>query len=161
MNPSNPLQLRTPSDKEIYWTREFHAPNKLVFDSMTKPDLIRRWLLGPEGWSMPVCKVDLRVRGRYRYVWSHPERGEMGVGGVFKEINAPTKLVNTERFDQSWYPGEAIGTVILEEKNGKTILHSTMLYESKTARDTVLESKIELGLSLGYSRLVAVLAELT
>jgi uncharacterized protein YndB with AHSA1/START domain len=69
-------------------------------------DLIIRWLLGPAGWTMSVCKVDLHVSGKYRYVWSHPEMGEMGVKGVFKEIIIPRTIVNTENFDQPWYPGE-------------------------------------------------------
>ena len=87
------LKITTPSDRELSWTREFNASRKLVFDAMTKPELIRRWLLGPEGWTMPVCEVDLRVGGKYRYVWSHPEKGEMGMGGVYKEIIKPEKNI--------------------------------------------------------------------
>ncbi len=154
------LKITTPSDRELSWTREFNASRKLVFDAMTKPELIRRWLLGPEGWTMPVCEVDLRVGGKYRYVWSHLENGEMGIGGVFKEILKPEKIVNTEKFEQSWYPGEAIGTVVLAENNGKTTAHTTMLYESKEARDGVLKSNMESGLTASYNRLAEVLEEI-
>lgn len=154
------LNITTPSDKELSWTREFNAPRNLVFDAMTKPELIRRWLLGPEGWTMPVCEVDLRIGGKYRYVWSHPEKGEMGMGGVFKEILKPEKIVNTEKFEQSWYPGEAIGTVVLAENNGKTLAHTTMFYESKEARDGVLKSNMESGLTASYNNLAKVLEEI-
>ena len=57
---------QTPSDREIMMTRVFDAPRELVFDALTKPELVKRWLLGPDGWSMPVCEIDLRVGGAYR-----------------------------------------------------------------------------------------------
>ncbi|MCE9598236.1 MAG: SRPBCC domain-containing protein [Spirochaetia bacterium] len=102
-----PLTMTTPSDREIAWTRKLDAPRDLVFETLTKPELLRRWLLGPDGWTMPVCEVDLRVGGKFRYVWQHKERGEMGMQGVYKEIVRPEKLVHTEVFDDPWYPGEA------------------------------------------------------
>ena len=67
------LDVTTPSDREVAMTRAFDAPRRLVFDAYTKPDLVRRWLLGPEGWSMPVCEIELRVGGAIRYVWRHSD----------------------------------------------------------------------------------------
>jgi uncharacterized protein YndB with AHSA1/START domain len=154
------LKITTPSEREISWTREFKASKKLVFDAITKPELIRRWLLGPEGWTMPVCEIDLRVGGKYRYVWSHPEKGEMGMGGVYKEIIKHEKIVSTEVFDEAWYAYEAIGTVLLIEKNGITTVLTTMLYENKEVRDGVLKSNMETGLTASYNRLSEVLVEL-
>ena len=136
------LKITTPSDRELSWTREFNASRKLVFDAMTKPELIRRWLLGPEGWTMPVCEVDLRVGGKYRYVWSHPEKGEMGMGGVYKEIIKPEKIVSTEVFDEDWYAYEARGTVVLVEIDGKTTVITTMQDENKEERDGELKSNM-------------------
>ena len=108
------LKLTTPSDREIAMTRVFDAPRQLVFDAHTKPDLVRQWLLGPPGWSMPVCEIDLRVGGKYRYVWRHDRDGtEMGMGGVYREIVPPERIVNTEKFDEAWYPGEAVDTLVL------------------------------------------------
>lgn len=69
------LDVTTPSDKEIRLTRMFDASPELVFECHTKPDLLKRWLLGPPGWSMPVCEVDLRVGGRYKYVWHNDADG--------------------------------------------------------------------------------------
>src|SRR5205814_27542 len=100
-------------------TRVFDAARALVFDAHTKPELVKRWLLGPPGWSMPVCEIDLRVGGKYRYVWRHNTKGtQMGMGGVYREIVAPERIVSTERFDEAWYPGEAVGTLLLVERGG-------------------------------------------
>ncbi len=154
-----PLKLTTPSDREIVMTRVFDAPRKLVFDAHTKPELVKRWLLGPPGWSMPVCEIDLRVGGRYRYVWQRDSNGtRMGMGGVYREIRAPERIVNTERFDDAWYPGEAVDTLVLVEQGGRTTLTQTMLYESREARDAVLKSGMEQGVAASYDRLAELLA---
>jgi len=153
------LKVATPSDREIAITRVFDAPRKLVFDAHTKPELVKRWLLGPPGWSMPVCEIDLRVGGKYRWVWRHDRDGtQMGMGGVYREIAAPERLVATERFDEAWYPGEALNTLVLVEQGGRTTLTQTMLYESRAARDGVLKSGMEKGLTASYDRLAELLA---
>ncbi|PYX36351.1 MAG: ATPase [Acidobacteria bacterium] len=156
-NPGN-LKLTTRGDREIVITRAFDAPRKLVFDALTKPELIKQWLLGPDGWSMPVCEIDLKVGGKYRYVWRRDKDGtEMGMGGVYREIVAPERVVATEKFDQSWYPGEAVGTLVLIEQGGKTTLTQTILYESRQARDSVLKSGMEKGVLASYDRLANLL----
>ena len=158
--PKSPeLQLTTRGDREIIMTRDFNAPRHLVFDAFTKPELIKRWLLGPDGWSMPVCEVDLRVGGKYRYVWRKDSDGEeMGMGGVFREIDKPKRIIHTEKFDQAWYPGEAVDTTEFAEQSGGTRVTQTVLYASKEARDGVLKSGMESGVSRSYDRLDAVLA---
>ena len=153
------LKLTTPSDREIAVTRVFDAPRQLVFDAHTKPDLVRQWLLGPPGWSMPVCEMDVRVGGTYRWVWRHDTNGtEMGMGGVYREIVAPERLVTTERFDEAWYPGEALNTLVLIEQGGRTTLTQTMRYESRDARDAVIKSNMEKGVAASYDRLADLLA---
>ena len=156
-NPGN-LKLAIRGDREIVITRAFDAPRKLVFDAFTKPELVKQWLLGPDGWSMPVCEIDLKVGGKYRYVWRRDKDGtEMGMGGVYREIVAPERIVATEKFDQSWYPGEALGTFVLIEQAGKTTLTETILYESREARDGVLKSGMEKGIVASYDRLASLL----
>ena len=153
------LKLTTPSDRELAMSRVFDAPRQLVFDAHTKPDLVRQWLLGPPGWSMPVCEMDVRVGGKYRYVWRHDREGtEMGMGGVYREIVAPERIVNTEKFDESWYPGQAVDTLVLVEQRGKTTLTLTVRYESWEARDAVLKSGMESGVAASYDRLAELLA---
>jgi uncharacterized protein YndB with AHSA1/START domain len=124
---------------------------------MTKPELVRRWLLGPDGWTMIVCDIDLRVGGAYRYKWRNTQGTEMGMGGVFQEILAPERLVATERFDESWYPGDAIDTTVLVESGGRTTMTLTVLYQSREARDMALQSGMEEGMVAGYDRLAELL----
>jgi uncharacterized protein YndB with AHSA1/START domain len=158
MKNTGTLKLTTRGDQEIVMTRVFDAPRSLVFDAFTKPELVKRWLLGPPGWSMPVCEIDFRIGGRYRYLWRHENGNEMGLGGVYREIVAPERIVATEKFDESWYPGEAVGTVVLAEQGGKTTLTQTILYESRDARDAVLKSPMEQGVAASYNKLAELLA---
>jgi uncharacterized protein YndB with AHSA1/START domain len=157
MSPGK-LQITTPSECEIAMTRNFDAPRRLVFDALTKPDLVKRWMLGPPGWTMPVCEIDLRVGGAYRFVWRNSDGTEMGMGGIHREIVVPEKLVVTEKFDQAWYTGEALVTNSLVERDGKTTLTLTVRYESRETRDFVLKSPMETGVAAGYDRLEELLA---
>jgi uncharacterized protein YndB with AHSA1/START domain len=162
MKPDATLEVTTPSEREITMTRIFDAPPDLVFDAHTKPELVRRWLLGPDGWSMPVCEIDLRVGGVYRYVWRRDSDGsEMGASGIFREIERPARLVHTERFDEAWYPGEALITTTFTAEGERTRLTSTMLLESRAARDAVLKSGMESGVAAGYDRLARLLAPIS
>ena len=158
MSNAATLKVAPKDDREIVVTREFDAPRALVYDAHTKPELLKRWLLGPDGWSLVVCDMDLRVGGAYRWVWRNASGKEMGLGGVFREIAPPERIVATERFDESWYPGEAVETVVLTEQAGKTTLTSTVRYQSREARDGVLRSPMEQGVSAGYDKLDEVLA---
>jgi uncharacterized protein YndB with AHSA1/START domain len=161
MPPKNSggLKIVPRGEREIVMTRVFDAPRQLVFEAFTKPALVKRWLLGPEGWSLPVCEMDLRPGGAYRWVWRRDDDGsEMGMGGVYREVVPPERIVSTERFDQSWYPGEALITVQLVEQAGRTTLTQTLLYESREARDLVLKSPMEDGVAASYDRLASVLA---
>jgi len=156
----NTLQISTRGDREIVVTRAFDAPRTLVWDAFTKPELVRQWLLGPPGWTMPVCEIDFRVGGRYRYVWRNESGTEMGMSGVHREIVVPERIVVTEKFDQSWYPGEAVGTISLAEQGGKTMLTQIVQYESREAREVVLKSPMESGLAAGYDRLEQLVASM-
>jgi uncharacterized protein YndB with AHSA1/START domain len=160
MPSPNTLKITAHGDCELIITRTFDAPRALVWDCLTTPDLLKRWLYGPDDWTLAECDIDLRVGGKYRYLWRKSNGVEMGMGGVYREIVEPERLVSTEKFDESWYPGEAVGTAVLAEKNEKTTLTTTMRYESKAARDAVLASPMESGLSLGYDRLQQVLDSL-
>ncbi len=161
MKNTGNLKLTTRGDREIVMTRVFDAPRTLVFDAFTKPELVKQWLLGPPGWSMPICEIDLRVGGAYRYVWRQSSDGsEMGVRGAYREVVPQQRLVCTELFDEAWYPGEALITTTLTEQGGKTTLTLTVLYESREARDTVLKSGMERGVAASYDRLAELLASL-
>ena len=155
------LKVTANGDREVVITRSFDAPRTLVWDAYTKPELLKRWLgVGfiPDV-TFDVCEVDLRVGGKYRFVWRGPNF-RMGMGGEYLEIKAPERLVSTEKYDESWYPGGAVGTVVLTEKSGVTTLTQTMRYDSKEAREAVLKSGMEQGLSAGYDNLEKLLASL-
>jgi uncharacterized protein YndB with AHSA1/START domain len=150
------LKVTTPTDREIVMTRVFDAPRQLVFDAMNEPELLKRWLLGPPGWEMVVCEIDLKVGGAFRHVWRRQDGTEMGMGGVYREIVPPERISRTESFDD--YPGESLATVVLTEKGGKTTLTLTVLYPSKEARDATLASGMEHGVAASYDRLAEMLA---
>jgi uncharacterized protein YndB with AHSA1/START domain len=150
------LTATTPTDREVVMIRVFDAPRNLVFDAMNKPELLKRWLLGPPGWSMTVCEVDLKVGGAFRHVWRRDDGTEMGMGGVYREITPPERIVRTEKFDD--YPGESLCTLLLTEKAGRTTLTHTVIYPSKEARDATLASGMKEGVAASYDRLAGVLA---
>jgi predicted enzyme related to lactoylglutathione lyase/uncharacterized protein YndB with AHSA1/START domain len=158
MQNTGNLQLKLSGDREIVLTRVFDAPRSLVFDAMTKPELLKRWLTGPPGWTMSVCDVDLKVGGAYRWVWRGPDGTEMGMGGVHREIVPPERIVCTQLFDQDWTGGEAVGTLVLTESAGKTTMTNTILYASREAREAVLKTPMEQGMAMGYDRLAELLA---
>ena len=158
MNNIGGLIVTTPTDREIVMTRVFNAPRELVFDAWTKPDLVRRWLLGPPGWTMPVCEIDLRVGGAYRFEWLSQAGTVMGMGGVYREIVIPERILNTQLFDQDWTGGETLGTLLLTEHAGKTTLTNKVLYSSREARDAALRTRMAEGVEAGYARLDEILA---
>jgi len=142
MKNSGTFNIIARGDREIVVVRVFDAPRRLVFDAYTKPDLIKKWLLGPDDWSMPVCEIDLRAGGKYRYVWKDDSKGtEMGMGGIYREVVPGERIVATEIFDEAWYPGEAVDTIVLTEQDGKTTLTQTIVYNSRATRDAVLKIK--------------------
>lgn len=158
MTAKTTTQVTIPDNHEIAMTRVFNAPRELVFEAWTTPDLLRKWLLGRPGWEMIVCDVDLRVGGRYRYVWRKEDGVEMGMSGTFQEIDRPARLVTTELFDEDWTGGETLVTQTFEEKDGKTTATTVVRYGSKEARDGALKSGMADGVDLSYDRLEELLA---
>ena len=152
------LQITTPGDREIRFTRAFDAPRTMVWDAYTRPELVQRWLGAMPGWSWAVCEMDVREGGRYRWVWRGPDGAELGLGGVYKEVVPVERLVSTERYDQQWYEGDAVGTVELTEANGRTTLVMTLRYASKEVRDAVLQSPAAGGMEMGFTKLDELLA---
>lgn len=151
----NKLKLEAEGDRTIRMTRSFNAARMAVFDAWTKPELLRRWLLGPgDHWTMPICDIDLRIGGTYRFVWRNGMDGtEMGLSGKYLEIVPPSRIVATESFDESWYPGGAVVATYLFEQGEITTLTQQITYDSAAARDGVLRSPMEGGVRISYDRL--------
>ena len=154
------VNVTTPTDREVVIRRSFSAPRSLVFDAHTRPQLVRRWLLGPPGWTMAVCEIHLRAGGTYRYELHGPEGEVMGWGGVYREVVSPERLVATELFDQDWTGGGTVNTLVLAEHEQRTDLTLTILYTSKDARDGALASGMTIGMEAGYGLLDTLLVAL-
>jgi uncharacterized protein YndB with AHSA1/START domain len=154
MKNTGTLKVTTPSPREIVLTRVFNAPRHMVYDAWTKPELLKRWF-GPRGWSLAVCEVDLRVGGKWRFVLRGPSGQEMGMHGVYRELQPPERSVHTESFDD--FPGESIVTGVLVEKDGKTMMTATILYPSQEVRDAVIQSGMEHGAAESYDKLAEIL----
>ncbi len=141
----------TLSDREIVVTRVFDAPRRLVFEAWTNPEHVPHWMLGPEGWTMPVCEIDLRPGGAWHFVWRHSDETEMAMRGVYREIVPPERLVTTESWGGDW--PETLNTLVLAEEDGKTTVTITVLYPSQEARDAALATGMKQGMSLSFDRL--------
>jgi uncharacterized protein YndB with AHSA1/START domain len=157
---SGSFTVTTPSDREIRMTRVFAAPRHLVFDAMSKPEHIKRWWgrLG-DGYSVPVCEVDLRPGGRWQFVNRHPN-GEAAFHGVYREIAPPERVVYTEIFEEFPDVESVVTAVLTEEGAGKTRLTVTAVYPSVEVRDMVIQSGMERGAAISYDRLEEVAREL-
>lgn len=157
------LEVATPSDLEIVMTRTFDAPRHLVWEAMTKPELIRRWLYAPEGWTMTSCEGDAEVGGSFRWAWNGPDgKPALAIWGINREVVPLEKIVHTENMEiGDGVPlGELLATVVLAEHNGTTSLRMTLLFPSKEARDGALASGMARGVAAGYDRLDDILTTL-
>jgi len=153
------FEMSAPGDREIRVTRLFNAPRALVFEAFTKPELVQRWLLGPAGWTMPICEIDLRVGGAYRYVWRQESNGsEIGLSGIFREIARPERLVATEK--TSWHAEEAIDTTVFAEEGPLTRMTLTVLFETTEASDAARRSGMDRGMAASYNRAEELLGSL-
>ena len=150
------LTVTTPSDREICMTRAFDAPRDLVFDALTRPELLKRWLGVQNGWTLEVCTIDLRVGGSYLYDWRRGTK-QMIMRGTYREIVRPARIVTTEQFDDPWYEGEAISTLTLTADGNRTTMATTVCYDTRAIRDNVLKSGMERGVATSYDRLDEVL----
>ena len=151
------LKLAMPTEREIVLTRSFDVPCHLVFDAFTRPELLERWLLGPAGWPMVICEVELRIGGSYRFRWNDGRGVGLGMRGVYREIERPARIVRTEAFDSPLYPGEALVTTLLAEEGGWTSFTGTIRYESRDTRDAVLRSIGEESVAASYDTLAELL----
>jgi uncharacterized protein YndB with AHSA1/START domain len=140
-------------------TRLFDAPRPVVFEAMTKPEHVKEWWgrLG-DGYSVPVCEIDLRPGGAWRFVNRHPN-GEATFYGEYREIVPPSRLVFTEIYAP--FPDSvSVVTTDFTEENGKTRMTATVRYPSTEVRDMVLGTGMATGAGISYDRLEDLVAEL-
>ena len=148
----------TPSDREVGVTRVFDAPRELVWKTYTEPEHLRQWMLGPDGWSMEVCEIDLRPGGAYRFAWRKDDGSELTIAGVHREVEPPERLVSTESWGPEW--PEALNTIVFSEADGRTTLSITVLSPTQEARDAALATGMTDGMTMSLDRLEEVLGGL-
>ena len=161
-----PAEVSTPSDREVQVKRRFDAPAKLVWQAYTEPALMRRWLCGLPGWSMPVCEMDIRVGGKYRWRWRSEEGGqEFGFSGEMLEVVPHSRIVHTQIYDAgdlgvSMGKEATVVTVTFDETRGITSVTTTIRYASKEDRDAAFSTGMTDGMEMNYKLLDGVLGEM-
>lgn len=172
MQRMGPLQVATPNDTTIVMTRSFDAPRRLVWDAMTKAELVQRWMFCPPGWSWAKCEMDVRVGGKYRWEWNGPDgRLALTITGVYREVDPPSRIVHTELMEMAPgagpcasdggppEPWELIVVLELMEAGCTTSMKMTLAFNSRQARDVALKSGMERGMEAGYAQLDVFLAQ--
>jgi uncharacterized protein YndB with AHSA1/START domain len=156
----NTTTVTLSGDTDVVITRRFDAPRELVWDTLSRPELLKRWLAGPPGWEMTECDDDPRAGGTFRWVWRGPDGGGMAMTGEYREVARPERAVRTERFEFGCPPqmGEQLSTLVLTAEGERTLLTLTVRHPSKEARDGAVASGMEHGMAAGYDRLDGILA---
>jgi uncharacterized protein YndB with AHSA1/START domain len=149
------LTVTQPSDREVQMTRVVKAPRAVVFEAWTSCEHLPHWMLGPPGWTMPVCEIDLRPGGKSRLVWRKADGTEMEIGGTYHEVVPPERVVHSESWGPEW--PETRNTLVFTEEAGRTTVSLTLQYPSKEARDAAMKTGATEGMSMGFDRLDAYL----
>jgi uncharacterized protein YndB with AHSA1/START domain len=148
---SRELRVTTPSDREIVMEREFDAPRELVFRAHSSCEHMSKWW-GPRKYETVACEIDFRPGGKWRMVHRGPEGDEHGFRGEYREIVEPQRIVWT--FEYEGFPGHiSTETLVFEEREGRTFLTGTSVYDTVEERDAMLESGMEGGASETLERL--------
>lgn len=156
------LKVTTPTDTTIVMSRSFNAPRRLVWDAMTDPSKLRRWMFAPPGWVMTVCEFEARVGGRYKWVWKNDHANPvMAIHGEMTDVVPPERIVHSQAMEMGQCGPVARFAVMLEftERDGVTQMRLTLSFPSKSERDGALKWGMEHGMEAGYKQLDAMLAQ--
>ena len=157
---SKGLQISTPTDTTIVLTRTFHAARRLVWEAMTDPAKMRRWMIPPPGWTLTVCECEARLGGKLSLAWKSAEADPfMTLQGVFTEVVLHVRMVHTETMalGSGQKIGELVETHEFAERDGVTTMRITQVYGSKAARDEAIASGMDQGMEAGFARLEGML----
>ena len=166
MKTAQQAEVTLPSEREVKVVRSFDAPRALVYRAHVEPALVRRWMLGPPGWSMPVCEMDLRVGGKYRWRWRADDGGaEFGFYGEFRAVEPHIRLVHTETFDPGTMGGEHSGgealiTTSFDETGGVTTVTTLMDFGTQESRDKAMSTGMTTGMEQSFQQLDRLLVEI-
>ena len=155
---NNPVSIRTEGDTHVIVSRRFHASPEAVYRAHTDPAIVQRWMLGPEGWTMPVCISEPRVGGRIRYEWAHPTKPGFHLTGEFLELEPGHRIVHVERMFLPFQTPDNHCEAIFEPDGNGTLMTMRMTLPSAEARKQMLASGMEEGMEVSYQRLESILA---
>ena len=147
------LTLKTEGDRYIVVTRRFVAPPEAVYRAHTEPELLQKWLLGPEGWTMPVCVSELRPGGKIRYEWTDGKGGGFHLTGEYVELEPFSRLVHVERMHlPDPTPDNRVETRFAPDGSG-TVMTMRMTLPDTATRAAMLATGMEHGMEDSYARL--------
>ena len=151
------LILKTEGDTHIVVTRHFAAPPEAVYRAHLEPELLQKWLLGPEGWTMPVCINEAKPGGKFRYEWAHPKKGGFHITGELLELEPYSRIVHVERmYLPDPTPDNHVETRFDPDGSGTLMTMRMTLPDAKT-RAAMLASGMEKGMEASYVRLESML----
>ncbi len=148
---SGAMSFATPSDLEVVVTRFVEAPAEHVFDAWTVPGQVTRWMLGPPGYTMPVCEIDLRPGGAWHFVWRGPGGRTLEMDGEYRELVRPERIVSIERWGAPW--PETLNVFEFDEDDDGTTITCTVVYPTKRARDAAIETGMKEAMADSFERL--------
>ncbi len=149
----NKLTLKTEGEKCIALTRHFSAPTQALYRAHTEPEWIQQWLLGPTGWTMPVCISEAKPNGKIRYEWANNKGGRFSLTGEYLELQPHSRIVHVERMHLPGpTPDNHVETTFQPDGEGTLISVRMMLPDIQT-RDQMLATGMERGMEASYLRL--------
>ena len=151
----NPMTLTTSGEREILVTRTFAARPELVFRAHTEPTLVQKWLLGPEGWTMPVCVCDARPGGKLRYEWINGKGHGFFVTGEFIEVVPHSRIVHVERMHLPEPTADNHVETLFTPGGSGTLMTMRMTLPDLATRTGMLATGMERGMEASYVRLDA------
>lgn len=148
------LSLETEGDYMVVVRRRFAAPPEDVYRAHTDPELIQQWMLGPEGWTMPVCICDPRPGGSIRYEWSNDQGHGFFLTGELIELDPPHRILHVERMHMpNATPDNRVDTTFTDDGSGGTLMVMRMTLPDSATRAALLSSGMEHGMEASYVRL--------
>jgi uncharacterized protein YndB with AHSA1/START domain len=152
------MTLKTEGDRHVVVTRHFDAPPELVYRAHVEPELIKQWMLGPPGWTMPVCINEGRPGGKIRLEWTNGQGGGFYLTGECLELEPPRRIVHVERMHlPDPTPDNHVETTFEPDGDG-TLLTIRMTLPSSEVRTAMLSTGMEHGMEVSYQRLDAISA---
>ena len=147
------LVLKAEGDRHVLVTRRFAAPPESVYRAHTEPELIQKWLLGPDGWTMPVCINEARPGGKIRYEWSDGKGGGFSLTGEYVELVPFSRIVHVERMHLPDPTPDNHVETRFEPNGGGTLMTMRMTLPDAATRAAMLKTGMEHGMEASYVRL--------